>query len=336
MMRACPTTPLCSACIDGDVWRVRALLDAGAVVDQSNDSGSSPFYFCCHGFLFSATREVYAECLQLLLNAGADVNQRGPKGITAMHMACMIELPDLARLLVEAGASVDQVMTEAGVPPLFLASQKGYDECARLLLDSGAPVDQATKDGATALVVACHEGHLGCVQLLSSYGASRSLVVDYDGFQSAEALCACWGQSEVGEWLVLSRGWTPLHHLEALTPERMRALLRAGADPHARPAEAPSQTLTVPQATPVERALAMVEPRSAVAELLLRAAERWTPHTHDLFPAAARTRAVELLWIGHQLAIQPRFAGQGQALAHAWVDQVIAHGVRRAPECPGL
>ena len=204
-----------------------------------------------------------------------------------------------------------------------MACFNGHTDCVRLLLGAGAAVDQARTDGGTTpLIMACHEGHIDCIQLLSSYGASRTLGSAAD--VTAEDMSLRRGHNELTAWLCLSRGWTPLHHIEVLTPERARMLLRCGADLHARPAQ------SAPPKSPIERALAMEEPRSAVAELLLRAAERWSPHTHDLFPAAARARAVELLWLGHQLAVQPRFAGVGQALVHAWVEYVIAHDVNRA------
>ena len=38
------------------------------------------------------------------------------------------------------------------------------------------------------------------------------------------------------------------------------------------------------------------------AALIVRAAAPWSPATHALFPAAAKERAIELLWLGALLA----------------------------------
>jgi hypothetical protein len=66
-------------------------------------------------------------------------------------------------------------------------------------------VNQADDDGATPLFAACgKKRQLSTVQLLSSYGASRTFVVS--GTQmAAEALAALFGPNELHAWLVRSR-----------------------------------------------------------------------------------------------------------------------------------
>jgi hypothetical protein len=67
----------------------------------------------------------------------------------------------------------------------------------------------------------------------------------------------------------------------------------------------------------------------SAAELVLRAAEPWSSDGHDLFPAAVRARAVELLRLGVLLSWQPRFQGVGGALLDAWRQGVIPRAVGR-------
>ena len=110
--------------------------------------------------------------------------------------------------------------------------------------------------------------------------------------------------------LVLSRHWTPLHHIEVLTKERTRALLRAGADPLASPAPG------VP--SPAERARAGPTPETEAQKTILRATEPWSPDNHELFPAAARARAVWVCHVGNRIA-NTRFGGVKQAFMDAWV-----------------
>ena len=94
------------------------------------------------------------------------------------------------------------------------------------------------------------------------------------------------GHAALAEWLVLSRHWSPLHHLEVLSPERTRALLRGGADVHFKPSAG-----DVP--SPLERAQQLA-PGSAAASLVVRAAGPWSVASHELFPAAERAQVVSL------------------------------------------
>ena len=56
----------------------------------------------------------------------------------------------MAQLLVTAGASMDQAMNDGGTP-LLIACQNGHPEVAQLLVTAGASVDQARNDGCTPL-----------------------------------------------------------------------------------------------------------------------------------------------------------------------------------------
>ena len=71
-------------------------------------------------------------------------------------------------------------------------------------------------------------------------------------------------------------------------------------------------------------------PGAAAARLVLRATEPWSPANHDLFPAATRARAVELVRIGFKLSRDPRFAGECQAIMDTWRDYTMAHSVTRS------
>ena len=66
----------------------------------------------------------------------------------------------------------------------------------------------------------------------------------------------------------------------------------------------------------------------AASALILRAAV-WSPEAHELFPSAARARAVILLKLGHLLARSPRFAAEAGSLVDAWVGFVLPHAIVR-------
>ncbi|EOD36786.1 hypothetical protein EMIHUDRAFT_351844 [Emiliania huxleyi CCMP1516] len=159
-----------------------------------------------------------------------------------------------------------------GTTPLFMACQNNHPEIARLLLEAGVAMDQADEDGATPLLVACQNGHLEVAKLLSSYGASRA--------GTPEEIATDEGHVDLAAWLVASRGWTPLAHLETLTAARATSLLRSGASLHEG------------EPTPLRRAAGGA---GEAAALVRRAAAPWSPASHSLFPASARERAALLV-----------------------------------------
>ena len=66
------------------------------------------------------------------------------------------------------------------------------------------------------------------------------------------------------------------------------------------------------------------------AFLVLEAAKPWSRNTHQLFPAPARARAVELMLIGELMSREERFAAYGpQAVVDAWMTFVVPPAVSR-------
>ena len=78
-------------------------------------------------------------------------------------------------------------------------------EVARLLLESGADKDLASNDGATALIMACYNGHLEVVRLLLESGTRKDLATN-DGVtalflasQNGHRIC-CWSRGLTRAW----------------------------------------------------------------------------------------------------------------------------------------
>ena len=99
-------------------------------------------------------------------------------------------------------------------------------------------------------------------------------------FGTPEEIATEEGHADLAAWLVASRGWTPLAHLETLTAARALSLLRSGASLHEG------------EPTPLQRAAGG---EGEAAALIRRAAAPWSPASHSLFPAAARARAALLV-----------------------------------------
>ena len=61
---------------------------------------------------------------------------------------------------------VDALATEHRQTPLMTAALHGHVDMLRLLVDAGADIDRQTSTCSTALIVACHYGHVDCVHAL--------------------------------------------------------------------------------------------------------------------------------------------------------------------------
>jgi len=282
-------------------------------MDHATATGTTPLFVAC--------LRGHEQVVRVLLGAGASVDHATADGDTALYIACHDGHEQVVRVLLGAGATVDHANAD-GDTPLLVACHEGHEQVVRLLLGAGASVDLADADGDTPLYIACIHGHLGCVQQLSSYGAIRTFA---DG-TTAEENASDSGHEILAAWLVVSRQWsTPLHHLTIISAARARMQLREGANLHVSAA--------VGAPTPVELAQRMHEAGEAAvgsaSQLVLRAARPWSRAEHELFPRAARARALELLLVGHLLACEPRFEGVASAIIDVWVDHVMSFAVRR-------
>jgi ankyrin repeat protein len=63
------------------------------------------------------------------------------------------------QLLLGAGAAVNQACSN-GATPLYIAARHGRLEVLTVLLGAGGAVNQAKADGYTSLMIAAHGGHL--------------------------------------------------------------------------------------------------------------------------------------------------------------------------------
>ena len=283
--------------------------------------------------LYAAARCGREADVAALLAGGGDVNELDPKGSgkTALYAACEDAHIEVVTVLIDAGAIVNQADNRGWTPLLVACLYATLWEPRRSLvvvaklLAANANVDQARNDGRTPLYFACARGHLGIAQLLSSYGARRI----FPSGETAEDRAAYYPggspeerrvrQQELRDWLILSRHWTPLHHLEFLTAERTRFLLRAGVDIHA--AAGPGGPTPLSFAQDLEAA---ARPVIHSAFLVLEAAKPWSRETHHLFPAEARARAEELWPTGFRLSQQYGFPYED-----VWMTIVIPREVTR-------
>lgn len=183
-------TPLMEAARVGHADIVRMLVARGASPDaRERARGQS-------ALMWAVSRRQPA-VVDVLLAAGADtrlrsaartvtvMRDRGPGreaktamahaaqarqgGYTALHFAAQVGDVESTRLLLRAGASVDEPAAD-GSTPLVLAAFSGHGEVARALLDGGADANAAAA-GYTALHAAALRADLATVDALLARGA---------------------------------------------------------------------------------------------------------------------------------------------------------------------
>jgi adenosylhomocysteine nucleosidase len=150
LLRDEPQLDVCEAAAVGRVERLRELLDADpSLVDSWSPDGAQPLHFAAffghpdvcgllvergadvdrHARGFNGVAPINSaaatdgssetaavECVQILLEAGADPGARQGGGATALHTAAMIGSAEMARVLVGHGADPDASMDDGRTP----------------------------------------------------------------------------------------------------------------------------------------------------------------------------------------------------------------------------
>ena len=166
----------------------RMLLDAGA----NPTDGESVFH---------AAQLFHEEALELLLNAGVDLNFVGDWGNTAIYF--LLTWHDIERepkvgqgirWLLAHGADPNVLSSKQRETALHVAARKGQSiGTIQLLLDHGAELNARRSDGSTAWALARRGGHDAIAELLQNAGAeTRSL-------SPFETLLAACGRGDAEE-----------------------------------------------------------------------------------------------------------------------------------------
>ena len=193
---------------------------------NAENNGVTPLYIACE--------QGHAEIVTKLLAANATVDQADNDGVTPLSTACERGHTEVVTIMLAANANANQA-DNRGITALIVACQHGQDEVVAKLLDANAAVEQADNEG-TPMFHACENGHLGCVQLLSSYGASRTFAFDDPESDTAEHIAMSRNYTILYNGLIISRHWTPLHHFEVLTPRTPARARRCAPAPVRTPA----------------------------------------------------------------------------------------------------
>ncbi|WP_337098575.1 M48 family metallopeptidase [Paenibacillus sp. YIM B09110] len=134
-----------------------------------------------------------------LLQAGADPNTTDYDGWTVLMSAADQNNLEMAKALLDSGASIDLIEEEYENTALTVAITGGYVEMAKLLLDHQADPNLQDSYGWTPLMTAASHGDESAVMLLLEYGADPSTIDDSGWAASDYALES--GYEELAEKL---------------------------------------------------------------------------------------------------------------------------------------
>jgi ankyrin repeat protein len=154
---------------------LRALLDrvtSTETLDLTDEHGRTALYYAARKSEKSSThrRLAFVSIVQMLIDAGADVNVQDAGGFSALIEAADLDHVETVRLLLDAGADTN-LRNNSHATALSFAALSGHASIVQLLLDAGADIDARTATGDTPLSIARRWIKMEVVDLLLAAGA---------------------------------------------------------------------------------------------------------------------------------------------------------------------
>jgi ankyrin repeat protein/serine/threonine protein kinase len=160
-----------SAVLEANQTMLRLLIRFKAKVDLimlNSSEGISPLYLAC------LTGD--ADCVKILLEAGADVNLQASHGTTPIGVAAAKGFAHIIQLLLETKKVNLCLQCHRGDTPLINACLHGHIQAATLLLlYKPELIDMVNNPGHSPLYVAAQSGHHAIVQLLIDHKANLDI-----------------------------------------------------------------------------------------------------------------------------------------------------------------
>ena len=228
-------SPLLLSSSFGNVAVVKMLVKTGAgvcVADHEGDTCLTIAAYCGH-----------TETVRYLVGLeDVDMNHPGAHGYTALHWAVKGNYPEVVQVLIDAGADIE-TEDEEGRSPLHWACRSGALAVVKMLVQAGARVRATSDFGNTCLMFAANHGHTETVRYLVSLPEMDLNHVDENGNTAVLAVAEA-NHADVMEVLIdagadievkgssgISDGHSPLLLASKLGHLRVvKVLVKAGAD----------------------------------------------------------------------------------------------------------
>lgn len=164
--------PLHLSVVGGHPKTTRCLLDS----EERNDASQERIMIRkqvskSSAVLALATKANFIDIVQLLLDAGVDINYQDEQGETALHVAARFGHSECAQILLDGNddqkADTELAENTYGWTPLFIACVDGCLSVAKQLIEAGADLERFDTSGWTAKEHAALRGHLEIARCLA-------------------------------------------------------------------------------------------------------------------------------------------------------------------------
>ena len=161
------TEELFDAISQNDFQTVRECLASGANINANSDQDVL-------SAALAWTQEKNYQIVELLIEAGANPNNRNSDGTTALYWATVAKDENLVRRFISIGATVESEKPEDGYSSVHAAAEDGNAEIAKLLLDAGGKCKLNTFDyiARTPLMCAVESQSVAVARLFIESGAN--------------------------------------------------------------------------------------------------------------------------------------------------------------------
>ncbi len=132
--------------------------------NMGSSDGDMPLHIAIH--------ENHIKVVNILLEAGADINFRQKKFKNAIDFAVIYNRVEIIKMLLKKGADPNAMIQATKLTPLFYALSRNYIDAVEVLLKNKANVNQIPRSGTTLLHEAVDQHGLNVVKLLLKYHAN--------------------------------------------------------------------------------------------------------------------------------------------------------------------
>ena len=156
------------ASMDKDYPRLKKLIRKAKDINETDQDGRNALmYALADGLDF--------ECIQLLIDCGADVNSVDKQQWTPLHIAASYQNLEAVKLLIQQGAQIEVKNAFGNTPLLECVGKEVHMDIVRLLLEHGADPDMKNNAGSSAREVAAATDDQQLIEVFDQYDKVKEL-----------------------------------------------------------------------------------------------------------------------------------------------------------------